>query len=103
MTTSAAAEPVTPRGTSHTDDQRTTIAFLSAGASYGLPDAPVRRIETHWSIIFLVADKAYKLKRQALFSLLDYATVEKRERACRAEFELNTATAPDLYLGLRKI
>ena len=103
MTTSAAAEPVTPRATPHTDDQRATIAFLSAGASYGLPDAPVRRIETHWSIIFLVADKAYKLKRQALFSLLDYATVEKRERACRAEFEFNTATAPDLYLGLHKI
>jgi aminoglycoside phosphotransferase family enzyme/predicted kinase len=85
------------------DDQRTTIDFLSKGDSYGLHGVSVRRIETHWSEIFLVRDRAYKLKRQAAFSLLDYATVEKRERACRAELDVNAATAPDLYLGVRQI
>jgi aminoglycoside phosphotransferase family enzyme/predicted kinase len=84
-------------------DQCATLAFLSAGDSYGLPGASVRRIETHWSDIFLVGDRAYKLKRQAAFSLLDYGTVEKRERACRSELDVNASTAPDLYLGVRKI
>jgi uncharacterized protein len=86
-----------------TSNQDATIAFLSAGDSYGLPGVPVRRIETHWSEIFLVGDRAYKLKRQAAFSLLDYRTVEKRERACRAELEVNSAIAPDLYLGVHKV
>jgi uncharacterized protein len=85
------------------DDQDATIAFLSASDSYGLPGIPVRRIETHWSEIFLVGERAYKLKRKAAFSLLDYETVEKRERACRAELDVNAATAPDLYLGVRKV
>jgi len=84
-------------------DQSETIAFLSEGKSYGFPGATVRRIETHWSVIFLVADRAYKLKRQLSFSLLDYSTVVKRERACRAELAVNAAAASDLYLGLRKI
>ena len=93
-----------PRQTrSSAGDQSETIAFLSEGKSYGFPDAPVRRIETHWSVIFLVADRAYKLKRQLAVSLLDYSTVEKRERACRAELDVNAGTASDLYLGLRKI
>jgi aminoglycoside phosphotransferase family enzyme/predicted kinase len=84
-------------------DQCATIAFLSVGDSYGLPGIPVRRIETHWSDVFLVGDRAYKLKRQAEFSLLDYGTVEKREHACSSELDVNASTAPDLYLGVRKI
>ena len=80
-----------------------TVEFLSNGASYGLAGEPVERIETHCSIVFLIGDRAYKLKRPIAFSALDYTSVERRETACRREIELNRRTAPDLYLGLRSI
>ena len=79
------------------------VAFLSDGGSYGLPGAKVERIETHCSIVFLVGDRAYKLKRLVAFSSLDYSTIERREAACRAELELNRRTAPELYLGVHAI
>ncbi len=79
------------------------ITFLSSGASYELPGHPVARIETHCSLVFLVGDNAFKLKRSIAFSALDYTSVERREAACRREVELNRRTAPDLYLGVRAI
>ncbi|HXP75065.1 MAG TPA: AAA family ATPase [Stellaceae bacterium] len=83
--------------------QDETIAFLSNGANCGLPGAEVERIETHGSVIFLVGDRAYKLKRPVAFSALDYTTVQQREAACRAELWLNRRTAPELYLGVHAI
>jgi hypothetical protein len=83
--------------------QDEVIAFLSNGASYGLPGVKVEPIETHCSIVFLVGDRAYKLKRLIAFSSLDYSTVERRATACRAELELNRRTAPELYLGVHAI
>jgi uncharacterized protein len=83
--------------------QEEIVAFLSTGASYGRPAAKVDRIETHCSIVFLVADRAYKLKRPVLFSSLDYSTLERREAACRAELTLNRRTAPELYLAIHAI
>ncbi len=85
------------------DDQREVIDFLSDGASYGTPGATVERIETHISIVFLVGDRAYKLKRAVRFSYLDYSTAELRGRFCRAEFDLNVRTAPALYLRIHAI
>jgi uncharacterized protein len=85
------------------DSQEEIVAFLSNGASYGRPAARVDRIETHCSIVFLVADRAYKLKRPVTFSSLDYSTLERREAACRAELALNRRTAPELYLGIHAI
>ncbi len=85
------------------DDQREVIAFLSAGASYGLPAASVEQIVTHCSMVFLVGERAYKLKRAVRFSYLDYSTLTLRERFCRAELALNRRTAPEIYLGLRTI
>ncbi len=85
------------------EDQLETIAFLSRAASYGLRDATVERIETHCSIVFLVANRVYKLKRSIAFSSLDYSSLERREQACKAELALNLRTAPDLYLAARAI
>lgn len=86
-----------------TVSQNEVIAFLSDGAAYGLPDAAVERVETHCSVIFLVADRAYKLKRPIAFSSLDYSTIDRREAACRAELDLNRRTAPEIYLGMHAI
>jgi uncharacterized protein len=81
-------------------DQEAVVEFLSQGAAYGRPHEPVLRIDTHASVVFLIGDRAYKLKRAIRFSYLDYSTAEKREAMCRAELELNRRTAPQLYLGI---
>jgi aminoglycoside phosphotransferase family enzyme/predicted kinase len=85
------------------DDQRETIAFLAEGASYGQSGAPVERIDTHCSILFLVGARTYKLKRAVAFTYLDYTTLAAREAACRAELALNRRTAPALYLGIHAV
>lgn len=97
------SSPSDGRSSVRADDQREIVAFLSRRESYGSPAASVERIDTHCSSIFLVDDRAYKLKHALAFAALDYTTVERRERACRAELALNRRTAPDLYLGIRSI
>jgi aminoglycoside phosphotransferase family enzyme/predicted kinase len=77
-------------------DQAEVIEFLEDGAFA----APVERIDTHAAVIFLTGDRALKMKRAVRFSFLDFTTLEARERALRAELELNRRTAPDLYLGV---
>jgi aminoglycoside phosphotransferase family enzyme/predicted kinase len=84
-------------------EQSEVVAFLSAGASYGLPGGSVTRIETHISVVFLAGQLAYKLKRAVRFSYLDYSTLELREKYCRAELTLNQRTAPELYRRVRAV
>lgn len=86
-----------------THSQDEIIAFLSDGTSYGLPGARVDRIETHISIVFLVGDRAYKLKRAVRFSYLDYSKISDREHFCKSELELNRRTAPSIYLRVRPV
>lgn len=85
------------------DAQAAVIAFLSSPASYGAAVSKVDRIETHFSIVFLAGDFAYKLKRAVAWSSLDYVAVDSRRRACQAELRLNRRTAPDLYLSVYAI
>jgi aminoglycoside phosphotransferase family enzyme/predicted kinase len=85
------------------DEQREALSFLSNPDSYGKPGTPIERIETHISVVFLVANCAYKLKRAVRFSYLDYSTMAQREKYLRAELTLNRRTAPALYRRLRAI
>lgn len=84
-------------------EQREVIDFLSRGEAYGRPGEKVSRIDTHASVVFLVGDRAWKLKRAVRFSYLDYSTAAKREAMCRKEYALNRRTAPDLYRGVHKV
>jgi uncharacterized protein len=59
--------------------------------------------ETHISIVFLVGDRALKLKKPVQFPFLDLSTRELREQACRREVELNRRLAPDVYLGVSDV
>src|SRR5262249_44579626 len=76
-------------------DQAAVIAFLADPTSHG--GGAVERIDTHASVVFLVGNRAFKLKRAVRFSYLDYSTVALREQSCRAELALNRRTAPELY------
>jgi uncharacterized protein len=80
--------------------QADVVAFLGDGASYGLSGAEVERITTHAAMVFLVGDRAYKMKRAVRYSFLDFTTLERRRRALEAELELNRRTAPMLYRRL---
>jgi uncharacterized protein len=65
------------------------------------PFAAVR--ETHIGVVFLVGDRAYKLKKPVNLGFLDFSTPELRLAACRREVALNRRLAPDVYLGVAEV
>lgn len=66
-------------------------------------DGPAEVIETHTAYLFLVGDRAYKLKKSADLGFLDHRTREARRRSCTDEVALNRRLAPDVYLGVYDI
>jgi aminoglycoside phosphotransferase family enzyme/predicted kinase len=79
------------------EGQQEIIAFLSWPEAYGHGAWPVERIDTHGAVVFLVGERAYKLKRAVRFPYMDYSTIERRRAMCEAELALNRRTAPMLY------
>jgi aminoglycoside phosphotransferase family enzyme/predicted kinase len=77
------------------DCQAEVLAFLEDPASHA--GREVRRIDTHASWVFLVGDRALKVKRAVRFPFLDYSSLDKRKAACAAELEVNRPFAPKLY------
>ena len=80
-------------------DQAEVVAFLSQPEAFGLAE-PARRFETHASIVFIVRNRAYKLKRAVRYPYLDYSTLERRRAFCEAEVRINRRTAPMIYRGV---
>jgi len=80
--------------------QAAVIEFLSRPGTY--PDAAggVSSIATHAAIVFLAGERAYKLKRAVRLPYLDFSTLEKRRFAIHRELEVNSRTAPELYLSV---
>ncbi|MBT2188361.1 AAA family ATPase [Sphingobium nicotianae] len=91
----ASSAPASP------DDQGDAVAFLGGGSAFE-GKRPIR-IDTHCASIFLVGDRAWKLKRAVKFGYLDFSTVQKRRAALEAELALNRRTAPQLYLGVQPL
>src|SRR5580765_5994517 len=85
------------------DPQAEIAAFLSKPDAYGVPAGSIDRIETHISIVWLVGDRAFKLKRAVRFDYVDFSTAALRRVACEAEVRLNRRTAPGLYVGVRAV
>lgn len=83
------------------DEQTKAVAFLSDPASHG--GAAVETMETHISVIFLAGERAYKMKRAVSLPYADFSTPELRLATCLKELDLNSRTAPELYLGARRI
>ena len=80
-------------------DQSEIAAFMGRPSTYGV-DTRVDRIDTHAAMVFLVGDRAYKIKRAVRFPYMDFSTVERRHRFCECEVVLNRRTAPKLYRGV---
>jgi aminoglycoside phosphotransferase family enzyme/predicted kinase len=65
------------------------------------PLAPYAEVkETHSAVVFLVGDRAFKLKKPVDLGFLDFSSPTKRLRACQRELELNRRLTPDVYLGI---
>jgi uncharacterized protein len=79
------------------------IAALSSPDIYQRGSQSVEIRETHISWVFLVGDRAYKLKKPVVLPFLDYGTPERRRRMCNEEVRLNRRLASDLYLGVRSV
>jgi uncharacterized protein len=84
------------------DDQRETLAFLADPALHG-GRAPVRRVDTHISAVFLAGQRALKLKRAVSLGYVDFSTLARRRAAVAAELAVNRRTAPALYLGAASV
>jgi len=81
-------------------DQDAVVEFLTLALSgTGVVDTAT----THISRLLLAGDRVFKLKRAVRLPYLDFSTPERRFAACEAEVALNRRTAPDLYLGARRI
>jgi aminoglycoside phosphotransferase family enzyme/predicted kinase len=81
-------------------DLSTLIDALRDPAAYPHPGLTVEVVHTHASVVFLVGELAYKVKKPVDLGFLDYSTLSKRERMCQAEVELNARLAPEVYLGV---
>ena len=80
----------------------TLLRALATPAMYpGHPSVTVH--ETHASWVFVVGERAYKVKKPVALGFLDYSTLALRHRACREEVRVNQALAPGLYLGVRAV
>lgn len=82
-------------------EQAQVVAFLASPAPHG--GSVPRHIETHLSHVFLGPERALKLKKEQAWSVVDYATLERREHFCRREIAVNAPFAPELYLGVRPV
>ncbi|GAA0295047.1 hypothetical protein GCM10009087_01000 [Sphingomonas oligophenolica] len=72
------------------------VAFLQKPCSYPAP-AEVETVETHMSLVFLVGDRVYKMKKPQRLRFVDFTTLEARRRNCERELRLNQALAPGVY------
>ncbi len=74
------------------------VKAMSEPSFYPHPVEEVRFLQTHISSVFLTGDFVYKLKKPVNFGFLDFSTLELRKLYCRAEVELNSRLAPEVYL-----
>lgn len=75
------------------------IAALSDPAAYPITAADVEVRQTHLSVVFLVDNYAYKIKKPLVLDFVDCGTLERRRHLCDEEVRLNRRLAPGVYLG----
>lgn len=85
------------------DDQSDIIDVLKQSKTYGLKNEKVDIVETNISLVFLVGDKAYKLKKGVKFPYADFSTPEKRLLSCRQELMTCERFASGICLGIETV
>lgn len=86
------------------DRQRRVLDAMARPAFYTRAgqtvEGIVARLETHISVVFLIGEYAYKVKKPVALGFLDFGTLEQRRRFCEEEVSLNRRLAPDVYEGV---
>lgn len=67
------------------------------------PNAELKVVHTHISTIFLIGDKAYKLKKPLKLPFLDFSTLAQRAFYSAEELRLNQRQCPTLYKALHTV
>jgi len=76
------------------------IEALSRPEAYPERPPAVQVIETHISVVFLLGQHVYKIKKPVDLGFLDFSTLEKRKFYCHEEVRLNRRLSPDVYFGV---
>jgi uncharacterized protein len=80
-------------------DLSALLAALSDPAAYPRP-GPVEVRQTHLSVVSLVGDSVYKIRKPVNLGFVDFTTLEKRKHDCDEEVRLNRRLAPSVYRGV---
>ena len=70
------------------------------GETWGFGGQPVEHIETHAAHVFLVGDRAFKMKKAVKLPYLDFSTLDKRKAVLDHELAVNRGFTPSLYIGV---
>ena len=76
------------------------VRALRSVATYPEHPASVETIETHFAWVFLLGERAYKLKKPVNVPGMDLSTLDARRLSCAEELRLNRRLAPDVYLDV---
>jgi aminoglycoside phosphotransferase family enzyme len=79
------------------------IDSLSRPEAYPHPFEDFQLHHTHISVVFLVDQFAYKIKKPVDLDFLDFTTLEKRRHFCEEEVRLNRRLASSVYLGVVQV
>lgn len=77
-------------------------AFLT-GKTWGFDGQPVEHIETHAAHVFLVGDRAFKMKKPVKLPYLDFSTIDKRKAVLDHELAVNRGFAPSIYIRVSEV
>jgi len=80
--------------------QEQMIADLKSPDSYPYTVKQIDLIQTHISIVSLIADYVYKIKKPVNLGFLDFSTLEKRREQCDKEVRLNRRLSKNMYEGV---
>lgn len=79
------------------------VQSLLKPTPYSHQCSKIELIETHISWIILTGDFAYKIKKPVNFGFLDFTSLSARKQYCEAELNLNSRSAPELYIEVLAI
>ena len=76
------------------------LEWLNRASSYPQATGPVTVKQTHISVVAILAELVYKLRKPVRTPFLDFSTLELRRDDCQREIALNRRLAPDVYLSV---
>ncbi len=76
------------------------IEALSRPSAYPVSPETVEVHQTHISVVFVVDELAYKVKKPVELGFVNYSSPERRRHFCDEEVRLNRRLAPDVYLAV---